>query len=177
MWYTLRKSPDVDPDFVRSATDLLRSTSRNLILVTGGVYLAWHVVATLTWPQTMGPSVWLITPVVALVCALAYWLLPRQFLAAQAIWQVGLAAAITMAVYVFQRPQIAFFYALLPLMAVVVLGWRASLLAEGLVIALVWWLSHSRIVSPLPLVTVWRSALAGLSRGCWAGPQRIRCLP
>ena len=166
MWYTLRKSPDADPDFVRSATDLLRSTSRNLIIVTSGVYLAWHVVATLTWPQTMGPSVWLITPIVTLVCALAYCLLPRQFLAAQVVWQVGLAAAITLAVYVFQRPQIAFFYALLPLMAVVVLGWRASLLAEGLVIALVWWLSHSRIVSPLPLVhclaIVTGGALTGL---------------
>ncbi len=150
MWYGLCKSSEVDPEFVRSVTELLRSTSRNLILATGCVYLAWHLVATVTWPGTIGRNVWPITLIVALTFALSLWLLPKRLLAAQAVWQIGIATAITLAIYVFQQPQIAFLYALLPLMAVVTLGWPASLLAEGLVIALVWWLSRSPVTQPLP---------------------------
>jgi len=149
MWYGLRTSPEADPDFVHSVTELLESTLRNLILATGGVYLIWHLVATVTWPERLGWSAWLITPVIILVCVLSLRLLPKHILVAQVVWQTGLAAAITLAVYVFQRQEIAFFYALLPLMAVVTMGWPGGLLAEGLVIALVWWLSHGSATQPL----------------------------
>ena len=149
MWYGLRVSPKTDPDFVRSATELLQSTSRYLIVTIGGVYLAWHLVATVTWPDTIGWNVWLITPLVALTFALSLWLLPKHLLAAQAAWQVGLAASIALAVIMFRQPLIAFFYTLLPLMAVVTVGWPAGLLAEGMVTLLVWWLSHSPGVPPL----------------------------
>jgi signal transduction histidine kinase/CheY-like chemotaxis protein len=79
---------------------------------------------------------------------------------------MGLATAITLAVYVFQRQEMAFFYALLPLMAVVTVGWRGGLLAEGLVIVLVWRLSHDPTLPPLPasygLVIVASGAFTGL---------------
>jgi signal transduction histidine kinase/CheY-like chemotaxis protein len=144
MWYGLRISRKADPDFVRSATELLQSTSRNLILTTGGIYLGWHLAATLTRPDSVDWKFWLITLTVTLACALAYYqLLQNQLVVAQAVWQLGLAGAITLALHVFQQPEIAFFYALLPLMAVVTVGWPAGLLSEGLVIALVWWLSHN----------------------------------
>ena len=119
MLYALRMSPKADPDLVHSATELMQATSRNLIAATGVLYLAWHMISTLTWPERIGRGVWLVTPVVALTFITAYWLLPRRPLASQAAWQIGLAATITLAVYVFQQPEIAFFYALLPLMAVV----------------------------------------------------------
>lgn len=175
MWYTLNKSPQADPEFVRSATELLRSTSRHLIFTTGGVYLAWHLVATVTWPDTIGENIWLITPVVAVTFALSLWLLPRQLLAAQAAWQAGLAAAITLAITMFQQPQVAFCYALLPLMAVVTVGWPAGLLVEALVIALVWWLSRSLGVELLStaygLAVITGGALAGLLG--WAAARAL----
>ena len=43
MWYGLRISRKADPDFVRSATELLQSTSRNLILTTGSYIVEWNV--------------------------------------------------------------------------------------------------------------------------------------
>ncbi len=150
MWYKLHTSPNTNREFVRSATELLQSTSRHIILTTGIVYLAWHLVATVTWPSTVGVNVWLVTLVVALTLALSLRLLPRNLLAAQAVWQLGLASAITLAVYVFQRQEMAFFYTLLPLMAVVTVGWRGGLLAEILVVALVWQLSHDPALPPLP---------------------------
>jgi signal transduction histidine kinase/CheY-like chemotaxis protein len=154
MWYGLRTSPHAgDADFVRSVTELLQSTLRSLILATGGIYVAWHIVATVTWPARLGWNVWLVTPAVALTCALALRLLRRHLLAAQLVWLLGLTASITMAIYVFQQPEAALLYALLPLMAVITMGWRAGLLVEGLVIVLVWWLSLGWLTQPLPAGT------------------------
>jgi signal transduction histidine kinase/CheY-like chemotaxis protein len=168
-------SPKTDADFVRSASELMQSTSRNLIAATAAVYLAWHMVATLTWPDRIGWSIWLITPVIALTCVLAYWLLSKQPLASQAVWQIGLATAITLAVYVFRQSEIAFFYALLPLMAVVTAGWPAGLAAEGLVIVLVWWLSSGSLAQALPagydVVIVAGGAFAGLLG--WAAERAL----
>jgi signal transduction histidine kinase/CheY-like chemotaxis protein len=151
MWYTSRIVPKADTDFISSAHELLLSTSRNLISVTGGIYLVWHLVSTTIWPEQLGANVWLVTPVIALTLALALYALPRRFLAAQAIWQAGLAGAITLAVYLFQRPEIAFFYALLPLMAVVTVGWPAGLLVEGVIAFLAWWLFHGLLLQPPPI--------------------------
>jgi signal transduction histidine kinase/CheY-like chemotaxis protein len=77
-------------------------------------------------------------------------LLQKQLLLAQVVWQIGLVVSITLGVYVFHWQEMAFIYALLPLMAIVTVGWPGGLLAEGLVIALVWWLSHDPTVSRLP---------------------------
>jgi signal transduction histidine kinase len=171
MWYKLYTSRNADPDFARSATELLQSTARHIVLTTGGAYLMWHLVATVTWPNRMGWSVWLLTPIVAATFALSLRLLARRLVAAQVVWQVGLAMAITLAVYLFQRPEMAFFYTLLPLMAVVTVGWPGGLLAEVLVGALVWWLAHSPAAVPLStaygLVIVACGVLTGLL-GCAA---------
>ena len=42
-----------------------------------------------------------------------------------------ITAGITFSLYVFQEPFVAFFYALVPLVAVVTIGWPAGLLAEA----------------------------------------------
>jgi len=165
MWYTLRKSPKADPDFVSSATELLQSTSRNLILATGGVCSIWQLLVADELPGQLGLTFVPITAIVALTCALSLWLLRKSLLAAQAVWQIGIAAAITLTIYLFRQPEIAFLYALLPLMAVVTLGWLAGLLAEGLVIGLVWWLSHSP--ATLPLSTHYSLAIISSGAFTW----------
>ncbi|MEE8389174.1 MAG: HAMP domain-containing sensor histidine kinase, partial [Anaerolineae bacterium] len=142
MWYGLRISPKADPDFVSSATELLQSTLRTLIFTTGGVGLIWYVVANSTSLWTTVPSVSLVLLVIAISSALAIRLLARQLLIAQSIWLIGLAVAITLAIYLFQRSEIAFLYMLLPLIATVTMAWPAGILTEGLVIGLVWWLSQ-----------------------------------
>lgn len=174
MLYDLRMFSRADPDFARSAAELMQSTARNLITAIGVLYLAWHMVATLVWPAQLGQGTWLVTPVVALTFALTCWLLPRRPLASQAVWQVGLAAAITMAVYVFGRPEIAFFYPLLPFMAMVTVGWQAGLVVEALVIALVWWLSRTS-AQPLPVGYGWGVVVGGALTGMlgWASERTL----
>ncbi|MBN1811650.1 MAG: response regulator [Anaerolineae bacterium] len=165
MWYGLRLSPKADPDFVNSATELLRSTLRHIVIITGLFYLFWHFAATVTWPQEVGQRVWLITPIVALTFALSFWLLSRHLLAAQAMWQVGLATAITLAVYVFRQPEIAFFYVLLPLMAVVTVGWQGGLMVEGLVVVLLIGISYSSVMPALPTAYSLGIAIGGAFTG------------
>ncbi len=166
MWYRLHMSPEVDSGFVSSVTELLQSTSRHIFFATGSVYLAWHLAATVTWPNTLGRSIWLVTPIVALTFVLSLYLLPRQLVAAQAVWQIGLATATTLAVCIFQQWEVAFFYTLLPLMAVVTVGWTGGLLAQTMITALVWGLSHNLLIQPLPptygLVIVACGAFSGV---------------
>ncbi len=79
MWRWMHRSPEVDPAFFSSASELLQSTSRQIILTTGLVYAAWHFIATLTWPHTVGSHVWLITPLVVVAVRLLIGSLPKTF--------------------------------------------------------------------------------------------------
>ena len=154
MWYGVDRT-NADADFLSSARELLNSTMRNVVATTGALYLLWHLVATLTWPGEMGWRIWPVTLLVAATCALAYRLIPRSLVAAQAVWQVGLLTAITLAVHLFREPGITFLYMLLPLMAVVTLGWPAGAVVELLLIALMMILVRSPRVPPLtPIHTV-----------------------
>ncbi|MBN1217860.1 MAG: response regulator [Anaerolineae bacterium] len=150
MWYIKRVARD-NPEFASSALELLQSTSRSFIFVTSGLYLLWHFVVTLTWSETFMLSIWLVTPLVLITCVLSLWLLSKNFLLAQIIWQIGLSLAITIAYLIYERPEITFLYALLPLMAVVTLGQNGGALAEGFIIVLVGWLSQTQLVEPLAL--------------------------
>lgn len=165
MWETLRTSPRSDPEFTRSATELAQSAFRQMIFTTGGIYLAWHFLITISWAETLGPRVWSITAILVSTGVLALRLLPRRAWAAQAVWQVGLAAAITIATYQFRQPSIAFCYVLLPFMAVVTTGWPAGLIAEGMIIALVCWL----LASPMPPILSPAYAAGIVSGGALAG--------
>jgi len=145
-------SPKADPDFVSSATELLQSTSRTLILTVSGICLIWLLAATMIWPTTIGRSTYPISLVVVLTAAIALRLLPRRLPAAQSAWLIGLMGAITLAIYLFQQPEIACFYALLPLMAMVITGWPAALIVEGIISALLAWFFYNPVGQPLPLV-------------------------
>lgn len=152
MWYGLYMSPKADPDFVSSATELLQSTSRTFILTVSGICLIWLFAATMIWPTTIGRSTYPIALVVVLTAVIALRLLPRRLPAAQSAWLIGLMGAITLAIHLFQQPEIACFYALLPLMAMVITGWPAALIVEGIISALLAWFFYNPAGQPLPLV-------------------------
>ncbi len=130
MWQAMRLSQKTSPDFVSSAEDLVHTTTRNLIAVTGALYLIWHLFATINWPVSIGWRMWLLAPVVALVNALAWVFLRKKVLLAQVIWLVGMAAIGSLATVLLQEPRIALFLCLIPLMAVVTIGLPAGIIAE-----------------------------------------------
>lgn len=174
MWYALRISPRADPDFASSAADLLRSTSRSLIVATGAAFLIWYTIIVISWPARM-----IIADPIALTVivtsVLAIWLGSKRFLAAQALWQVGIAGAIALALHIFQLPEIAFLYMLLPLTAVVSVGWPFGLFSEGLVIALVLWFPHTLLIPPLSTSYVLAIAISGVFSGLlgWAATRTL----
>jgi signal transduction histidine kinase/CheY-like chemotaxis protein len=137
-------SSRVDPDFVSAVMELLQSMLRALILTTAGICLLWYLAAAMTdWGEGNLQNIFLVSLSVLLLAALALHLVPRRLLVAQVSWLVGLTAAVGLAMYLFQQPEVAFFLALLPLIATVTVGWQAGVLAEGLVVVVAWSLSGS----------------------------------
>jgi signal transduction histidine kinase len=147
--------------------ELMQATSRTLILFVLGLDLALLIAAGF-WLESLGSALLAVTPIVAVTCLLGIHFLPRYYLTSHLIWQAGLAVAISLALLLFRRPEIAFAYALLPLLAVVTMGWPAGLLAL---------LTVGLLTLPLPLPTIYRIGflLAGIVTGAlgWASTHAL----
>ena len=175
MWYSLRMSPRADPDFSSAATELLRSTSRNLVFVTGGVFLIAWIAATASRPEAFS---WKLAPIafsMGVSCGLTLWLLAKHVAVAQLVWQAGLAVTIAGGLVVFHEPLLGFSYALLPLMAVLTVGWPAGLLAQALVIALLLGLGRSPALPFIPVSYRLGIVLGGAFTGLlgWAATRAL----
>ncbi len=136
MWQIQHDTLRTEEAFADSTLELLRDTSRNLMVAIAGLYLVWHFVATVTWPTTHVFNTWVLTCLMAGVTAASLALLGRSLVIAQLVWLAGLAAAISVAVQLYRQPEIGFLYALLPFMAAGILGWPMALTAEGAVLVL-----------------------------------------
>jgi signal transduction histidine kinase/CheY-like chemotaxis protein len=151
MWHNLRLSPKANPDFTSSAADLLQSTSRNLVLATGGCALAWYFGIAGFLSNAVVLASFPVMLAVVLTCLLSLRLLPKRLPVAMIFWQIGLAASITLALYVSRRPELAFFYAFLPLLATITLDWPGGITMEVLATALTWWHNRSLALQPLTI--------------------------
>jgi signal transduction histidine kinase/DNA-binding response OmpR family regulator len=141
MWYGLRMSSKADADLFASVTELMQSMLRALMLTVGGICLLWYVAATVTgWWERSFIDISLVSLAAVSTAAVALSLLPRRPLAAQAIWLLGLAGTIGLAMARFRQPEVAFFLSLLPFVAAITAGWPAGLLAESTLIVVVWFL-------------------------------------
>ena len=174
MWYGLSLSSRSDPELASAMTELSQSTLRRLLLVIGGGCLVWYLVVAQV-PGTLGMRFLSVAVVVALTCALAYLLHSRWPLMAHVAWLSGLATATTLALIASQQPEMAFVYALLPLVAVVAVGWPGGLLAQGLVIALVWWQPLTAWGPSLPASYALAIAIGGIFTGLlgWAATDAL----
>ncbi len=123
--------------------ELVRSATRRLILTIGTLWIGWHFLAPLTRPFSILDNVWATSAVVLGTSLLAYRLLGRYLLFAQTCWLVGLATGLTMAIYYFEQYELAFLYTLIPLIAIVIVDWKAAVMSEVVVIALVWRLAFT----------------------------------
>jgi hypothetical protein len=166
MWQILRSLLHAESDFAATASDLLQSTTRTIILCVAGLFAAWHVITTTIWPVELLIETWSVTVVMLLCSLLALYLLRRRALIAQGIWLVGLFAAITIAIYHFQQPQIAYAFVFLPLLAMVMIGWIGGLIAELLILvlasAMAWGVLGTRFHPVEGLAVVLGGSAAGL---------------
>jgi signal transduction histidine kinase/CheY-like chemotaxis protein len=164
-----------DDELLRSASELAQTTFRHLVAVAGGIYALWHFAATISWPATVGPQVWAISAVVGLSALIAWRLLDDHLLLAQASWQLGLLAAITLSLNILGQPEIAFLYALLPLIAVITTGGYSALIVELVVLLLCLVLAHGVTTPLVPVGYVTAIAVGGLLTGLlgWSATRAL----
>lgn len=162
-------------DLTATATELLRSTLRKLVVVVSVTYFAWHLLATTLWPIQFGDSVIFVSLLVGLTALVTWKLLGRHLIVAQIVWQSGLAAAITLAAYRVQEPAVVFFLAVLPLLSTVTLGWPAAMVSGSVSIALAWWVCQRLLIEPAPLTYVAGVAIGGIVLGLigWSAMQTL----
>lgn len=175
MWHQVFASPKADPEFVRSASEMLHSTARTLILTTIGICSALLIGI---WTKTPSHTDLITIPSLVLAITLSFlalWLLTKGFLISQAAWQAMLGALLVLTIYLLKEPMLGFALALFPLLAVVTLGWPAALLAETGVIALAWILHQGWLAPPLPAPYSLGIMAAGATTGLlgWAATHTL----
>lgn len=116
------------------ARELYQSSSRKIIWTVAGVYLVWHMLATLFWTELFSPDLWLCTVVMVATVWGALHLLSRSYMLAQAVWFIGLSLTVMIAYNLFHRPEIALTLVFLPMMAFAMMGLRGALGVELLVV-------------------------------------------
>jgi len=103
-------------------TELMRTTARNLIYTIGWLYLGWHIIATMGFPQIFNPSLWIISVSMLALVLLSLHLLEHRYILSQLLWLTGLGVAIVSGFFLYHRPEVLFLLMILPLIAIVTLG-------------------------------------------------------
>ena len=166
MQHILPRPTGADPQLLETMADLCRSTAQSVMLVTGLFYLAAIIVLAGNAPTSTMAGLLGLAGAFVLSVVVARRHLGRRYVAGQVLWQLVLAACSTLTIWLLRRPEAAFLYALLPLIAVITMGWPAGLLAEGLVIGLGLWVVGLPWMPSLPatytLLIILSGALGGL---------------
>jgi signal transduction histidine kinase/CheY-like chemotaxis protein len=116
-------------------------TFRSLILATGALLLAWFMLANFNIGLGDVVSVSYVVLVAAVFSTAAYLLMHRSTAVARVVWLVGLSISIGLALAVFRRPEMLFFYALIPLLsAALTFHWQWGILAEAGLVPLLFFL-------------------------------------
>lgn len=109
--------------------DLMRSTARNLVFTLSGLYLAWHMIATLEYPQIFSPSLWYVSVYMLGLVLITLRLMERHYILSQIIWLAGLMGAILLAYSIYQWSEILLLFISLPLITIVTVGVPGTVLA------------------------------------------------
>jgi len=158
--------------YAQSLRELSNQTARRLIFTVTALYLLFHIIVTARWPLTMSGTTWLVTLVVVGSGLCSFGLLARYRRLALLLWLSGLAAAITLAFLLFHRPEIAFFYTLLPLLAMATVEWLGvSWVALLIALLLSWLAGRGALPTGYGVAILLGSAISGLIS--WISAQSI----
>lgn len=133
MWATWNQRTAQDEKLVESTHSLLEDTLNRLIYGSAVVILIWLFITGQSAAELLLWKFWLAFAFAALVVRLCTWLVARRLIAAAVTWLGGLFMINTLFVFLLERPEAIFFYSLLPLQAVIILGWQASAAATAAV--------------------------------------------
>jgi signal transduction histidine kinase/CheY-like chemotaxis protein len=134
-------------DYVHESIDAIL---RNIIVVFSSLYLLVLLFTMLRWPYYFSWPLFPAALLVVLTATTSYWLVHRQFVLSQVIWQVGMALAIVHTAVVFSRPEILFLLAFLPMIMVIALGVFPALLSESFLLVLLYIFSRLPAIMFIP---------------------------
>jgi signal transduction histidine kinase/CheY-like chemotaxis protein len=169
MWQILNHSEE-RIHLATSAQDLLEETMRTLIYTLGGLWLLFQIVLTAHWTGIYDWQTWPLTAAYLLLSGMVLYLLPGRLYMAQVLWLLGIGLLITLGLVLLGIPEIAFLYALIPFIAVVVTNWRLALLLILGIAGLLWGMAAEvapSLLTPLYALFVILAATAAASVG-WA---------
>ncbi len=137
MWQLIHTVAQRTEDHATTLQEMLRSTIRKLLYVTGLFWLISALIFSSEWggERIMGLIIGI--GVVGAIFAFAYWLVGRAYSLALVFWLIGLITAILFCSWLLQNNSVLLLSSVLPLIAVITVSHWAGVAMELLVIALV----------------------------------------
>ncbi len=175
MLYLSKKMAHNEVDRAETMAELVQSTARNLLILSAVFLITGIMVMTSTWDGSRLPGLFASMLVLALIFGLSYLLLQKYFLYGLVTWFVGFFTAVLLGCWLIQKPEIVLISSVLPLIAVITINERASILAEGVVILQVILLLMTPFGRPLPIDYAWLTIIIGAFSGIfgWVASRNL----
>ena len=135
--------PSLEESLKNTTIELLQAVLSALVYATGVVCILGYIAVNLFTTGQVLPGITLVLLVFSACAVLSIKLVSRNYYASVLVFLAGWAGCATLAVLFINNPELGFLYAILPLLAVMLLSWQAGLAAEGLVAVLLWLLGRS----------------------------------
>ncbi len=165
MWQVTRSGSRSQLDSADTANDLMQSTARNILLLSSIFLLVIAIVLSGNSESSMMMRMFASMLILVVTSLAAYRLLAQHYVLAQLVWQGGLAAALALAMLLLDQPHVALTFALLPLIAMVTVGWAGALVSELAVLAVAWWAASPAFSAPLTQALALAIPVAGAFTG------------
>lgn len=165
MWQVKWSGSRSQLDSADTANDLMQSTARNILLLSSAFLVVIAIVLSGNSESAMMMRMFASMLILVVTSLAAYRLLAQHYALAQLVWQGGLAAALALAMFLLDQPHVALTFALLPLVAMVTVGWAGALLSEMVVLVVAWWATSAVFSAPLPQALALAIPIAGAFTG------------
>ncbi len=148
MWFALNALSRSDFNLAESIRDLFESTSRRLFLFLTGVSLCIYLFLAASYPDRFRWEALGLAVLLGGVCWFAVWWMPRQIVLSLVVFPLGFSAVVALAMVDYHQAQVGYLLALVPLLAVITIGWPAGIAAEAMIAVLPWLIGQATHTPP-----------------------------
>ncbi len=114
----------IDPEFRELRADIQESGFRTMIYLIGAIFFVGYFLANVLDIWISLPQISVVIFTLAAFSGLALNLSSKNLLVAQILWLVGCSLAVGAAVYYSNRPEMAYLFTVIPIMAAMLMGWQ-----------------------------------------------------
>lgn len=175
MWCLVQKIARSDTDRSETMTEQVRSTTENLLISSVAFLIIGALLMSSRWEGHRLPGLFASMLAAISIFAFSKYLLNKSILAGTMVWYLGALIAILLGCWLLQKPEFILVGSVLPLVAVIVIGGWAGILAEGILILQVLFLSNAPFGQPLAIDKAWLAVFMGAFSGffAWMANQNL----